>query len=73
MGAAYVELGDKQKAVEILDQAIALQTGAANRRDEGVARVSAGMAYHKMGNDEKAVESINQGLDIFRQVSRSPK
>ena len=72
MGAAYVELGENQKAIEVLNQAISLQTGIANSRREAIARVSIGMAYHKLGDEQKALESLNRGLELVRQADDRP-
>jgi CHAT domain-containing protein len=69
LGATYVELGNNQKAIEVLNQSISLQGGMPNPRREALARVSIGMAYHKLGDNQKALESLNRGLELVRQVN----
>lgn len=68
LGIAYDDHGDKQKAMEYYNQALAIERELGNRADEASTLFNIGSSYGDIGEKQKALESYNQALKIEREV-----
>ena len=68
MGIAYAVLGETRKAIEYLNQALAIACRIGNRRGEGDALEKLGSAYSDLGDVRKAIEYYEQALAISREI-----
>jgi tetratricopeptide (TPR) repeat protein len=68
LGQAYIFLGDYAKAIEYLQQRLAIAREIKDRRGEGNALGSLGVAYQDLGDYTKAIEYSKQWLAIAWEV-----
>ncbi len=68
MGIAYKDLGDTQKALERLEQALPILRETGNRDHEADALDTLGVIYEGKGDTEKALEYLNQALVICQEL-----
>jgi CHAT domain-containing protein len=71
IGHAYFQLGDNTKAIDYLQQAIAIAREIKHRLNEGVALGTLGLVYSKLQDDAKAIDYYNQSLVIAREIKDS--
>jgi CHAT domain-containing protein/Tfp pilus assembly protein PilF len=64
----YSDLGEKQKALEHLTQALALRRAVGDRAGEATTLNNIGGIYNTLGEKQKALEYFTQALAIFRAV-----
>ncbi|MEG4234482.1 tetratricopeptide repeat protein [Microcoleus sp. Pol11C3] len=68
IGAAYSELGEKQKSLEYYSQSLPLSRAAGNRRGEASTLNNIGQVYSELGEKQKALEYYSQSLPLSRAV-----
>ncbi|MBI4471004.1 MAG: tetratricopeptide repeat protein [Acidobacteria bacterium] len=68
IGKIYYELGEPQKAIDHLHQALKLDREDHHRRGEGRNLSLMGSVYTSMGENEKALECLGQALLIQRTI-----
>lgn len=72
IGFLYSALGEKQKALDYLGQALPLSRAVGNRSSEATALYNIGLVYSHLGERQKALNYYGQALPILRAVgSRS--
>ncbi|MDF5726288.1 MAG: CHAT domain-containing protein, partial [Rhizonema sp. PD37] len=68
LGNAYQNLGDYPKAIEYLQQWLAIVREIKDRQSEGKALGNLGIAYDSLGDYPKAIEYYKQDLAIAREI-----
>ena len=68
MGPAYAGLGQKQKALEAYNQALAIWRELGNRQGEALTINNIGRLYRDLGQHQTALDYYNQALPIWREV-----
>lgn len=68
MARVYVDLGQEQRAFDLLIPTLADWRAMGNRRGEALALDYMGMAYSNLAQEDKALENLNQALAIFRET-----
>jgi CHAT domain-containing protein len=66
MGRVYNNLGDKQKALDYLNQALPLWQGSGNSAGQASTLDSIGRAYSDMGDANQALDNFNRALPLWR-------
>ncbi|MEG4106708.1 tetratricopeptide repeat protein [Microcoleus sp. S13_C5] len=64
----YLDLGEKQKALEYWSQSLPLSRTLGDRRWEATALTSIGTVYDELGEKQKALEYYNQSLSLKRAI-----
>ncbi|HEV2704584.1 MAG TPA: tetratricopeptide repeat protein [Pyrinomonadaceae bacterium] len=67
LGAAYVELGETRRAIELSEQRLFIARELGDRRGEGIALGNLGPAYNDLGDPHRALEFCEQRLTILRE------
>ena len=67
-GIAYWDLGQMDKAIEYIEQALAIHREIGYRRGEGYALGNLGVIYKDLSQMKKAVEYHEQALNINREI-----
>jgi tetratricopeptide (TPR) repeat protein len=68
LGECYRSLGEFSKAIDVMEQALAIYRKAGNRQGEGAALTSLGTCYWELGQTARAIELHEQALAIDREV-----
>jgi CHAT domain-containing protein/Tfp pilus assembly protein PilF len=68
IGAAYQDLGEKQKALEYFNQALSLERAVGDHAGEATSLNNIGMVYSALGEQQKALEYFQRALAISRAV-----
>jgi tetratricopeptide (TPR) repeat protein len=68
LGNAYADLGQAERAIEHLQQALAIACEIGDRRGEGTVLGSLGIVYRDQGQVERAIEYYEQALAIDREI-----
>ncbi|MDW8167796.1 MAG: tetratricopeptide repeat protein [Acidobacteriota bacterium] len=68
IGAVYNALGERQKALEYLNQALPIFRAVGNQAGEATTLTGIGRVYAALGERQKALEYYNQALAIHRAV-----
>jgi CHAT domain-containing protein/Tfp pilus assembly protein PilF len=68
MGNFYNELGEKQKALELANQALALAHAQGDPAGEGWAFDALGAIYDNFGDKKLALEALRQALPLLRST-----
>ena len=68
LGGAYTDLARSQKAIDHLEQALAIFRETKSRMGEGYTLYKLGLVYNGLNRPEKAVEYHEQALVISRAV-----
>jgi tetratricopeptide (TPR) repeat protein len=68
LGTAYAVLGQIERAIEHLRQALVIDREIGYRRGEGIRLGNLGGAYHDLGQVERAIEQYEQALAITREI-----
>jgi CHAT domain-containing protein/Tfp pilus assembly protein PilF len=68
MGAVNRDVGDKQKALEYYDQALALNRAVANKAGEASTLNDMGAVYQDLGEQRKALEYYERALSLYQTV-----
>ena len=66
IGRAYIELGEKEKAIEYLSRALPIAKASQNTVTEAWALDSLGLVYVNFGDRQKAVEYFDEALALMR-------
>src|SRR4030095_14351462 len=67
----YLELGEKEKALEFLAKRLAYERNRENDSGEAEALKNTGIAYESLNDKKKAVEFYKQALSIYLKRSRT--
>ncbi|NJM22426.1 MAG: tetratricopeptide repeat protein, partial [Richelia sp. SM1_7_0] len=68
IGRVYSDLGEKQKALQLYNQALALIRAVNNKGGEATTLNSIGGVYSDLGEKQKALQFYNQALPLYRAV-----
>ncbi len=68
MGMLYIQLGDRQKAMDCANQALSIARADRNRRMEAAAISTLGVVYNNFGDKKTAIEYFVQALVIMHDV-----
>jgi tetratricopeptide (TPR) repeat protein len=68
LGNAYHDLGQVERAIEYLEQALAIARDIGDRSLEGNQLGNLGNAYKDMGQVKRAIEYLEQALAIAREI-----
>jgi CHAT domain-containing protein/Tfp pilus assembly protein PilF len=68
IGGIYSDLGEMQKALQFLNQALPLYRAVGDRGGEAPTLVGIGLVYSDLGEKQKALEFYNQALPLRRAV-----
>ena len=68
IGRIYLDLGEKQKAVQYSNQALLLFRAVEDRDGEAITLNNIGRIYLGLGENQKALQYYNQALPILRAV-----
>src|SRR5208337_1621690 len=68
IGAAYYPLGEKQKALDYVNQALPLLRAVGDRAGEATTLNNIGVIYDDLGEKQKALDYYNQALPLERAV-----
>lgn len=68
IGAVYSMLGEPQKGLDYLNQALLLNKTIGNRAGEAATLHLIGMSYSILGEDQKALHFLSQALPLWRAV-----
>ncbi|MGF1675271.1 MAG: tetratricopeptide repeat protein, partial [Rivularia sp. (in: cyanobacteria)] len=68
IGLVYRDLGEKQKALEFINQALPLFGAVGDRVGEATTLNNIGAVYRDLGENQKAFEFYNQALPLLRAV-----
>ena len=68
LGAAYFALGQVERTIEYLEQALAISREIGHRQGEGSDLGNLGLTYHALGQVEEAIEYHEQALAISREI-----
>ena len=69
MGIVYSHLGQYQRAIELLEQDLAIARELDNRSGEGRALGNLGIVYSDLGQYQRAIELLEQHLTISRDMA----
>ncbi|MGB3637759.1 MAG: CHAT domain-containing tetratricopeptide repeat protein [Rivularia sp. (in: cyanobacteria)] len=68
IGRVYDNLGEKQKALQLYNQALPLFRAVGDRRGEAITLNNIGLVYSDLGEKQKALQFYNQALPLSRAV-----
>ena len=68
MGRVYNDLGQHDKAIEVLNQALPMWRQTNNRAGEASTLDNLGRCYSDMGRSQEALDNLNQALPLWRAV-----
>ncbi len=68
LGGELVREGRIAEAIEVYEQALAINRGINNRNSEGITLSNLGSAYRQRGSFHRALELMEQALSIHREV-----
>ncbi|MBH8575823.1 tetratricopeptide repeat protein [Nostocaceae cyanobacterium CENA369] len=68
IGKVYDNLGEKQKALEYLNQALPIERAVGDKSMEASTLNNLGAVYSDIGEKQKALEYLNQALSLKRAV-----
>ena len=68
IGSIYASLGEKEQAIEYMNQALALGQAIENKTIEGTALASLGNVYSSLGEKEQAIEYLSRALSLFNST-----
>jgi tetratricopeptide (TPR) repeat protein len=68
LGSCYLQLGDYLKAIDLIEQALAIARDLGHRQSEGAALGNLGLCYRELGDYPKAIDLIEQALAIARDL-----
>jgi len=68
MGRVYDVLGQKDKALDFFQQALAIRREVGNRSGEGTTLMNIGTVYVALGQNQLALEYFQQALPILRET-----
>ncbi|MCB9150909.1 MAG: tetratricopeptide repeat protein [Caldilineaceae bacterium] len=68
IGDVYADLGDKQQAIAIYNQALPLLRKAGDIRGETITLNKIGDVYYKLGEKQQALDFYNQALPLRRKA-----
>ncbi|MEH2281507.1 MAG: CHAT domain-containing tetratricopeptide repeat protein, partial [Nostoc sp.] len=68
IGQVYSALGEKQKALDLYNQALPLTRAVGERTGEAATLTSIGQVYFALGEKQKALDFYNQALPLTRAV-----
>ncbi len=68
IGRIYSDLGEKQKALQYLNQALPLIRAVVDRVGEATILTNIGVVYDDLGEKQKALQYLNQALPLLRAV-----
>ena len=68
VGLVYSSLGEKQKALDYLNQAVPLRRAVGDRAGEASTVNNIGFVYDALGEKQKALDYYNQSLVLWRAV-----
>jgi tetratricopeptide (TPR) repeat protein len=68
LGTAYYELGELPRAIECLEQCVAILREVKDQRLEGVALVNLANAYVESGDTRRAIKAYEKCLAIAREI-----
>ncbi|VXD11466.1 hypothetical protein PL9631_1030054 [Planktothrix paucivesiculata PCC 9631] len=68
IGLVYDSLGEKQKALEYLNQALPLFRAVGDRGGEATTLNNIGLVYDSLGEKQQALDYYNQALPLLRAV-----
>ena len=68
LGAAYADLGETRRAIELYEQQLVIVREIGDRRGEGTALGNLGTAYADLGETRRAIELYEQRLVIAREI-----
>ncbi len=66
VGHCYLQLGQKAKAMELFEQALAIEKELGDRAGQGTTLVCLGNCYLSLGQNAKAMELHEESLAIFK-------
>ena len=72
MGLAYADLGNANKAIEHLDQALETVRTTGKIQEEAETLFKMSLAFDKLCERDEAIDRIKSALDIFEQIE-SPR
>ena len=67
-GSAYLALGTTDRAIEVLDQALAIHIALDNWHGEAVAHEKMGIALELIGEASSAAEHWHQAIELYNRV-----
>jgi tetratricopeptide (TPR) repeat protein len=68
MGAVYYSLGEKEKALDYLNQALSIFKAVGDRTGEAITLNNIGLIYDSLGETQKALDHYNSVLAIKRAL-----
>lgn len=68
-GVMYKDKGDQQKAIELFNEALNINTGAGNIKGQINNYGNLGLTYYNMGQPEKALENHLEALTLSEQIN----
>jgi len=68
LGSAYGELGEPHRAIELHEQALAIDREIGNRQGESDDLGNLGLAYSDLGEPRRTIELTEQALKIAREL-----
>ena len=68
LGAAYLSLGQYQRAIELHEQSLAIKREIGDRKGEANSLGNLGIAYKSLGQYPQAIELYEQSLAIKREI-----
>ncbi len=72
IGWVYDRLGQKEQALEVYQQALAIHREVGNRPMEGTTLNNIGLVHSALGQKDKALDFYQQALAIHREVGNRP-
>jgi tetratricopeptide (TPR) repeat protein len=68
LGAAWLDLGEIQRSIEVANSALDICRKISDRKNEGYALGNLGLAYNAKGEANRALEYFQQHLKIARRI-----
>ncbi len=68
LGTCYRMLGEFRRAIDLFEQALAINRKAGDRRNESAILGNLGSCYYELGQIRRAIESYEQALAIAREI-----
>lgn len=68
LGLAYMQLGETQRAIQLLEQYLTITREIGDYRGESAALSSLGVAYRHLDEFQRAIQLLEQGLLIVREL-----
>ena len=68
LGSAYAALGQVERAIDFLEQALAIARETGNHMSQAAIQGNLGLAYRDLGQVERAIDQYQQALTIAREI-----